>query len=236
MTGPTAAAPQAQAHTNGGSQLAETVLTGPEHGRGYFYPATASGTALGLLGFASSLALLSMANAEWFNLAALLIVAPASFGFGAVALILAGMWEFRGGNAFNATWEVAYGCFWLFLGLQLTVFSPKLLVAAGATGASHALGAYLLIWAVLTAGFTVGTWFVARPAFIAFALLTVVFVVLGVGDLVSSADTAETLRKIGGWVGVVDALVAIYLAFGLMLNPLFGRSVIPLGLYPYKKG
>lgn len=233
MSSPTVSAPQARA--NGGSELAETVLTGPEHGRGYFYPATASGTALGLFGFASSLALLSMANAEWFKLSALIIVAPAALGFGAVALILAGMWEFRGGNAFNATWEVAYGCFWLFLGLQLTVFAPKVVLAAGATSASNAFGAYLLIWAVLTAGFTVGTWFVARPAFIAFALLTVVFLLLGIGNIVTSVSTADDLRKIAGWIGIVDALVAFYLALGLMLNSLIGRAVLPLGLYPYKK-
>jgi uncharacterized protein len=176
-----------------------------------------------------------MANAEWFNLGALLVVAPASFGFGAVGLLLAAMWEFRGGNAFAATWETAFGCFWLFLGLHLAIFGPRIVDAAGPANASHAFGAYLLIWAVLTAGFTVGTWFVARPAFIAFALLVVVFLLLGAANIVTSADTSDTLRQIGGYLGIVDALIAYYLAFALMLNTLVARPVVPLWAYPYRK-
>jgi succinate-acetate transporter protein len=223
------------AHPNGGTALAETVLTGPEHGRGYFYPATAGGTPLALMAFASTLGLLSMANAEWFDIRALVIVAPAALGFGAVAMILSGMWDFRAGNGFGATWETSYGCFWLFLGLQLAIFSPKVLAAAGAAGATHAFGAYLLVWALITAGFTVGTWFVARAAFAAFALLVVVLVCLGVANVISSVGTTDALREIGGWVGIVDALVGFYLAFALMMNALLGRAVVPIGLYQPSK-
>ena len=230
---PTSAA--APPHPNGGAALAETVLSGPEHGNGYFYPATAGGTPLALMAFASTLGLLSMANAEWFDVRALIIVAPAALAFGAVAMILAGMWDFRAGNGFGATWETSYGCFWLFLGLQLAIFGPKVLAAAGAAGATHAFGAYLLIWALITAGFTAGTWFVARAAFIAFGLLVVVLVFLGVANLVSSADTSDTLRQIGGWIGVVDALAGFYVAFALMMNALLGRWVVPIGLYQPSK-
>jgi succinate-acetate transporter protein len=233
MTSPQVAPPERR--PDGGSALAETVLTGPEHGRGYFYPDTAGGTPLGLFGFASSLALLSMANAEWFNFSALIIVAPASIAFGAVALILAGIWDFRGGNGFAATWETAYGCFWLFLGLQLAIFGPRVVAAAGAAGANDALGAYLLIWAVITAGFTAGTYFVARPAFVGFGLLAVIFVILGVSFMSAPGDTADTLRQIGGWAGIVDALIAFYVAFAIMMNALLARAVVPLWAYPYKK-
>ena len=232
MATPQAAAQQRS--TNGGSALAETVLTRTEHGRGYFYPPTASGVPLGLIGFASSLALLSMGNAEWFNVGALIIVAPAAMGFGAVALILAGIWDFWGGNAFAATWEVSYGCFWLFLGLQLAIFGPRVVAAAGAPAASDAFGAYLLVWAVITAGFTAGTYFVARPAFLAFALLTVIFVILGVSNMIAPGNTADSLRNIGGWLGIVDALLAFYVAFAVMMNTLVGRPVLPLWAYPYK--
>ena len=223
---PTAAAPPQR---DGGSALAETVLSGREHGSGYFYPATPGGTPLALMAFASTLGLLSMANAEWFDVRALVIVAPAALAFGAVAMILAAMWDFRAGNGFGATWETSYGCFWLFLGLQLAIFGPKVLAAAGATGASHAYGAYLLIWALITVGFTVGAWFVARAAFVAFGLFAVVLVFLGVADLVSSADASNTLRQIGGWIGVVNTLVAFYVAFALMMHGLLGRWVAPIG-------
>ncbi|MCW3003101.1 MAG: hypothetical protein JWQ20_2399 [Conexibacter sp.] len=57
------------------------------------------------------------------------------------------------------------------------------------------------------------------------------FVFLGVGNIVSSASTADSLREIGGWVGIVDALVGFYLAFALMMNAMLERPVVPIGLY-----
>lgn len=225
-----------EAHTNGGAAtLADHVLKDATHGSGYFYPATAAGTPLALIGFATSLALLSMGNAEWYSLGALLIVAPVAFGFGAVAMILAGMWDFRGGNALAAMWETAFGCFWLSIGLQLSVFGDDIVAAAGAAGAADAFGSYLLLWAVITAGLTAGMYFVARPAFIAFALLTCVFLLLGFANMSAPGDTADTLRQIGGWVGIVNALVAFYLSFALMINGAAGRQIAPVWPYPYKK-
>ena len=234
------ATPQApvarEAQTNGGgTALADVVLKAPEHGSGYFFPATAPGTPLALAAFGSSLAMLSMGNAEVFSLGALLIVAPVAFGFGAVGMILAGMWDFRGGAAFHAMWETAYGCFWLFLGLQLAVFGDDIVRAAGASGAADAFGAYLLVWAVLTAGFTVGTYYIARPAFVAFVMLTAVFLFVGIANLSAPGDTADTLRQIGGWIGIANAAVALYLSFALMINPMVGRTVMPVWAYPYKK-
>jgi hypothetical protein len=225
-----------EAQSNGGTAtLAEHVLKDSTHGAGYFYPATAAGTPLALLGFATSLGLLSMGNAEWYSLNALLIVAPVAFGFGAVAMILAGMWDFRGGNGLAAMWETAYGCFWLSVGLQLAIFGDDIAAAAGSAGAADAFGSYLLMWALITAGLSAGMYYVARPAFTAFALLTVVFLLLGFANMAAPGDTADTLRQIGGWVGIVNALVAFYLSFALMINAAAGRNVAPVWPYPYKR-
>ena len=232
------ATPQAtasEAHPNGGTALAEHVLKEATHGSGYFYPPSASGMPLGLIAFGTSLGLLSMGNAEWYSLGAAIIIAPIAFGFGAVALILAGMWDFRSGNALAATWETAYGCFWLSVGLQVAIFGPAVVAGAGAAGAGDAFGSYLLIWALITAGFTVAMHFVARPALLAFALLTVVLVVLGFANMTAPGGTADDLRMIGGWLGIVNALMAFYIAFALILNDVTGRTVMPLWLYPYDK-
>jgi uncharacterized protein len=231
MAAPTAGVPEAKA--NGGAALAEMVLTTPEHGRGYFYPATAAGTPLGLIAFGVTLGILSMGNAEWFNLAALAIAAPASFALGAFGLIIAGLWDFRGGNMFAGTWEVTYGAFWIFVGLFLTTYGAVVAEAAGAAGAADAFGAYLLIWAVVTAGFTVGTYFVARPAFIAFSLTTLVFLLLGIANISAPGDMSDNLRQIGGYVGILTSVVVIYLAFALLLNDLIGKQVLPIWPYPY---
>jgi succinate-acetate transporter protein len=217
---------------NGGAALAETVLTGAEHGKGYFYPATAAGTPLALIAFGVTLMILSMGNAEWYNVAALGIAAPASLSLGALGLLIAGLWDFRGGNGFAATWEITYGCFWLFVGLFLGFFGAGVGAAAGPEGAGDAFGSYLFIWALVTAGFTVGTYFVARPAVIAFGLTTVVFLLLAFSNISGPSDGADTLRQLGGWVGIVTSVVVLYLAFALALNDLLGRQVLPF--WPYQ--
>jgi succinate-acetate transporter protein len=220
-------------HTaNGGSALADTVLTSADHGRGYFYPATASGTPLALLSFGVTLAILSMGNAEWYSVSALGIAVPASLSLGALGLLIAGLWDFRGGNAFAATWEITYGCFWVFVGLFLGVFGPGVAAAAGPAGASDAFGAYMFIWAVVTFGFTIGTYFVARPAFIAYALTTVVFLALGFSNVSAPGDMSDNLRQLAGYAGILAALTVIYLSFALTLNDLLGRQVLPI--WPYQ--
>jgi succinate-acetate transporter protein len=213
------------------SSLADVVLTTPEHGRGYFYPATAAGTPLALIAFGVTFGLLSMGNAEWYSLNALGIVAPACFGLGAFGLIIGGLWDFRGGNMFAATWEITYGAFWVFVGLFLGIFGAQVGAAAGAAGAADAFGSYLFIWAIVTAGFTVGTYYVARPAFIAFALTTLVFLLLGIANISAPSDMSDSLRQIAGYAGILASATVIYLAFALLLNDLLGRQILPI--WPY---
>ena len=39
---------------------------------------------------------------------------------------------------------------------------------------------------------------------------------------------SETLTRIGGWEGVAIEAAAIYLAFAVLLNEMFGRTVLPV--------
>jgi hypothetical protein len=53
-------------------------------------------------------------------------------------------------------------------------------------------GAYLIVWALFTAMLALGAHYVNVPAFAAFVLLVVVYVLLGIGNLVGSLpDSAE---------------------------------------------
>lgn len=208
----------------------QAVLVAPSDGAGSFFPATASGQPLALAGFGLTLGLLSLANVGWINLSALGIIVPVAFSYGSLALILGGWWDFRANNLFGSMWAVSYGCFWLSVALLLGFFAPGVAKAAGANHFGDAFGAYLLLWAVFTAYMTVGSWFIAKPAFVAFALTAVVFVVLGLSDIVSGG-IADTLRKTGGYLGIVDALVAWYLSAALMLLQTTGRQLLPI--WPY---
>lgn len=217
--------------TAGAAALAEQVLSAAEHGKDYFYPSTASGQPLALAGFALTLGLLSLGNAEWIDLSALGIVVPVALGYGAVALILAGLWDFRANNLFGSMWAVSFGCFWLTLALLIQFFGAQITAAAGPEAYADAFGAYLILWGIFTAYMTVGSYFIAKPAFVAFLLLAVIFFILGFSNLAAPSDASDNLRVLGGYIGMVDAAVAWYLSAALVINATSGRRLMPI--WPY---
>jgi succinate-acetate transporter protein len=58
-----------------------------------------------------------------------------------------------------------------------------------------------------------------------FASLTVLFVLLALGDFTGST----TIKHIAGYEGIVCGLSAMYAAAAQVLNEVYGRVVLPLG-------
>ena len=100
--------------------------------------------------------------------------------------------EFRNGNLFGATFGVIYACFLFTTPMILRWFAPEITLArvAGAGGFGDSFGAYLLMWAVFTAFFTYGAYYVNLPAFLAFLLLTIVYLLAGIVNI--TAPTSNT--------------------------------------------
>ena len=203
-----------------------------EGGPAYF-PASASGQAIALTGFGFALGMLSMINAEWVTLGAIGFMVAVTFSIGSVALIVGGLWDFRANNLFGATWAIAFGAFWISVGLILQFVGGGVVEAAGPEGFADAFGAYLLLWAGFTAFMAVASWFVARAAFAIFAVLVVVFVLLGIANTSAPGSLSDTLREIGGYVGLLDAALAWYLAAALVINVTADRQILPIWPYPY---
>jgi succinate-acetate transporter protein len=231
------------------SALAE-ALGSPDKGKGYFYAVTASGTPLALLSFGIAFLMLSFANAEVFDKNALGIMTPIAV-VGAIGLIVAGLWDFRAGAGFSATWEILYGALWVFVALFVNNVGDIIAGAAGSTaqaagaaqptpamvgaaaeGVLNAFGAYLFVFAAVTLMFTVGTWFIAKPAFVAFGLTAIAFILLGFANTSTpGSDTASNMTNYGGYVGIAASIVVLYLAFALILNDHLGRQLMPI--FPY---
>ncbi len=140
----------------------------------------ASGVPLGVFAFGFSVLMLGLANAELFNVNASLFV-PVAFGTGALGMLVAGLMEFRNSNLFGATFCLSYACFLFTTPLILRWFAPEISLdrVAGVGGFGDSFGAYLLVWAVFTAFFTFGAYYVNLPAFLAFLLLAIVYVLGG---------------------------------------------------------
>ncbi len=180
---------------------------------------------LGLTAFAATTFFLSAVNAGWIKASAVGVVLGLALFYGGLAQLLAGMWEFAKGNSFGAVAFSSYGAFWLsFWYLQthtdLSKASPK--------DAEHAIGLYLLIWALITAYLAVAALKTNTVVLAVFVLLTLTFLALGIGEWGGKAPGVG-LSKVGGYLGLLTALVAWYGSFATVANFTFKRAVVPVG-------
>jgi uncharacterized protein len=197
-----------------------------------YFQEAASGVPIAVIAFGFSVIALSLANAEIINIATPLFV-PVAFGTGALGMLVGGLWEFRNGNLMGATFATAYACFLFTTALMLRWFAPEIaaLEAVGASGFADAFGAWLLMWTVVTVAFAYGAYYINMPAFLAFVLLAIVYLLAAIVNITEPGST--TLLNIAGWVGIADGLCAWWVGFGIVLNTMGPRPRIPMIPYPY---
>ena len=182
-------------------------------------PAVADPAPLGLAGFAMTTLVLSVFNAGLLPETAEPIVFPLALFYGGLAQLFAGMWEFRRANTFGALAFSSYGAFWLsFWGFE-TFIAPGLPEPAVAAG----LGIYLLAWAIFTAYMSLAAARVSGAVFGVFVFLTLTFIALTIAEFSGVAGWA----RIGGWLGIITAVIAWYASFAGVVNSTWKRTLIP---------
>lgn len=177
--------------------------------------------ALGLGAFAMTTFVLSVINAGLIPKAVEPVVLGLALFYGGMAQFAAGIWEFANRNVFGATAFCSYGAFWLSFWF-LSQFSAGSLPAADA---GKAVGLYLLGWAIFTAYMTVSAWRVSMGVFAVFVFLTLTFLALFLGAFFGAAG----LSMLGGWLGIVTALIAWYCSLAVVANSTYKRTVLPVG-------
>ena len=130
--------------------------------------------------------------------------------YGGIGQFAAGMWEFARGNTFGALAFTSFGAFWLsywFL-VDRRMHGGPHSSAADERDIGHALGLYLLVWAIFTAYMTI-----AQPPDVRSG---------GGGLRASTVDLRRSLcigefatktgiwTKVGGWLGLLTAALAWY--------------------------
>lgn len=187
----------------------------------------ANAAPLGLSAFALTTAVLSCVNAGFIvpSTAVNIFVGLALF-YGGIVQILAGMWEFKRGEVIPATAFSSYGGFWV---ATAVIFIPGfgVLQALSSSGTLHqALGLFFLCWAIFT-----GLMFlaalrtnVALLLVLGFLFLTYLFLTIA---QLSGGNTVTTV--IGGWLGIITALIAWYTALADMLVAARGAFSLPVG-------
>lgn len=173
---------------------------------------------LGLLGFGMTTVLLNLYNAGLLPLS--IVIVAMGIALGGLAQIIAGVRELKQGNTFAGTAFTAYGLFWWSLVL-IWVNPFKGIEAADSTS----LGFYLLLWCIFTAFMFIGTLKHNRATQVVFGSLTILFLLLALGDFTG----IHAIHTIAGIEGIFCGLSAIYSAMGQIVNGEYGKTIIPLG-------
>ena len=201
--------------------------------------ATANPAPLGLSAFALTTFVLSAANAGLIGGrpgAGDAIVIGLALFYGGIVQVLAGMWEFRAGNTFGATAFSSYGGFWLALGFTLLPGSGILSALALGGNVTNGVGYFLLGWTIFTALMFLGALRSNWALMAVFFFLFLAFLTLTIGWLSGGPITARGALaagapwiQIGGWLGIITALVAWYTALAGLLASSKAMFTLPVG-------
>ena len=118
----------------------------------------------------------------------------------------------------------AYGGFWIGLGLWLHFTAPTA-AATDLVAINRDLGWILLAFAIFNTYMLMWSTQVNMAVFAVFLTLEATEVILFIGNFAANS----TVIKIGGYVGVLTALVAWYASAAGVINGMRGSALLPVG-------
>ena len=177
---------------------------------------------LGLLGFGMTTTLLNLHNAGFFELNSMIM--GMGLFMGGIAQLIAGVQEWKKNNTFGATAFTAYGSFWLSLVALWLI--PKTTFGAAYKSSETAVAWYLLLWGVFNFFIFIGTLRANRVLQLIFFTLTILFFLLAIGDFTGNAS----VKTFAGYEGIVCGLSAFYGCVAQVLNEVYGRTILPIGV------
>ncbi|MEU9245769.1 acetate uptake transporter [Streptomyces sp. NPDC048385] len=184
------------------------------------HPPIADPGPLGLAGFALTTFVLSCFNSGLIKDGTLeAVVLPLALFYGGIAQVLAGMWEFRKNNTFGALAFTSYGAFWLSFAGYVKFVAPHLVAAH----AHQATGLFLLAWTIFTVYMTIVTTRISGLLLAIFSVLSVTFGLLTAGQF----QQQTSLIHLGGWAGLLTALLAWYGSFAGVANASWKNRSLP---------
>ena len=196
-------------------------------------PPAADPAPLGLSAFALTTFVFSLVNAGIIQQGAdpgqqiVNLFLPLALIYGGLAQFVAGILEFRTGNTFAVTGFCSYGAFWIALAV-MNLMARQGIIAE--TRLAEAQGWFFLGWAILTAILLIASFGLNVGLIATFALLLATFILLIIGDLMGGPEgPGKIWVNIGGYVGLITALAAWYVAAADVINDTMGRDVLPLG-------
>ncbi len=171
---------------------------------------------VGLAGFGLTTFILQIHN---LGLCGTGVVLAPAFIFGGLAQLIAGFQEQKTGNSFGYSAFVAYGSFWIGLGIiwllaQFDVYSPS----------KTDVGWYLIAWTLYTLIMFIISLRIHTAMAITFGLLLGGFVLLDIGHF---GD--PVFNTIAAYELIFCAFAAWYMMAGIIFADVAGKSILPMG-------
>lgn len=172
---------------------------------------------LGLCAFGLTTWLLCLINAGFFDTQSLGLVLAMAFAFGGFAQVIAGVFEFKKANTFGFTAFISYGAFWWSWALFVIFFKENVPPAFVAW--------YLCAWGTFSLVLFFATLPKPKALSAIFFFLVLTFYALAIGDATGNRGIAH----LGGYLGLITAFCAFYLAAAEVINESYGKTVLPIG-------
>ena len=184
----------------------------------------AAPSVLGLFGFAGATFIVAANMAGWYGSATTPgYLFPFAAFFGGLAQFLAGMWAYRARDSVATAMHGTWGSFWMGYGLLQLLLATGVLATGGTL--DHALGFWFIALCAITFSGMLGALSEGNLG------VTSVLGTLAAGSGVAAVaflNGGTTIMHTAGWVFVVSAILAWYVATGMMLKGAAGKIVLPL--------
>ena len=180
---------------------------------------TLSPTPLGLCAFGMTTILLSLCNAGYIGLTSP-IIAMAVF-CGGIAILITGLFEWKMNNLFGFVTFGGFAFFWLsFAGI---VVLPVIGISPAPSAIDMA--AFLFVWALLALALVICALRLGSKLLLAtLVCLLLLFICLIIANIAGMA----LFTILGGYVGILTGLLALYLGVAAVINDVFKESVCPV--------
>jgi len=181
---------------------------------------------LGLFGFFTGTIMVGTNIAGWWgNSSSGLSLWPFALTAGGLAQLLAGMWAYRARDGLATAMHGIWGAFWIGYGIDQLLIATHVAKAVPLGKADPAFAMWFVALAAIT-----GMGALASLAE-SLGLFAVLAPLAGGSGVFAAGLFAANLSvdRVAGWLFVISAAVAWYVASAMMLAGTSGRTILPLG-------
>lgn len=155
-------------------------------------------------------------------------VIPWAIFLGGAAQLFGAIGDFKRNNVFGGTAFGAYALFWWSVAaswmIKMGVFGPELAGAVDNRQLGYAFFGYLIFSLVMTFGSAKNN----KVLFAIFVFIDVLFIGLS-ASLLATGALAEMGHQLASYSELIISILSFYLSAATVLNPHFGRTIVPTG-------